>query len=90
MREASANVVNRLGLHARAAAKLVRAAAQFKSRITLTEPIRDLTADAKSILSVLTLSASMGKIIIVKAEGEDEERAVESISELFETGFGEL
>lgn len=90
MREASVSVVNRLGLHARAAAKLVRATAQFKSRVTLTEPNRDLTADAKSILSVLTLSASAGTTIIVKAEGEDEEKALESVSELFETGFGEL
>lgn len=90
MREASVSVVNRLGLHARAAAKLVRAAAQFESRITLTEPSRDLSADAKSILSVLTLSASTGTTIIVKAEGEDERQAIESVSDLFATGFGEL
>ena len=90
MREASVNVVNRLGLHARAAAKLVRTAAKFKSRIILVEPQRDLTADAKSILSILSLSASMGTILSLKAEGEDEITAINEVILLFKDGFGEL
>ena len=90
MRKVSVSVVNRLGLHARAAAQLVRAAARFKSRITLTEPLRNVTADAKSILSVLTLSASIGTQLLINVEGEDEKRAAEAIVGLFETGFGEL
>jgi phosphocarrier protein len=90
MREASVNVVNRLGLHARAAAKLVRTAAKFKSRIILVEPKRDLTADAKSILSILSLSASIGTTLSLKAEGEDEINAINEVVLLFKNGFGEL
>lgn len=90
MREASVRVVNPLGLHARAAAKLVRVAGSFQSRITLTESKRELTADAKSILSVLTLSASIGTVVLIKAEGEDASEAVEAVSQLFADGFGEL
>ena len=90
MREASVSVINSLGLHARAAAKLVRAASGFTSRITVTESRRGVTADAKSILSVLTLAASIGTTVLIKAEGEDESDAVDAVSELFADGFGEL
>jgi phosphocarrier protein HPr len=90
MRKASVKVVNRLGLHARAAAKLVRTAAKFKSTITLAEPNRETKADAKSILGLLNLSASMGKTLLLKVEGEDEILAVQEIVRLFEDGFGEL
>ena len=90
MREASVRIINPLGLHARAAAKLVRVAASFQSRITLTESKCELTADAKSIFSVLTLSASIGTVVFIKAEGEDASEAVAAVSQLFANGFGEL
>ena len=90
MHEASVSVINPLGLHARAAAKLVRVASSFVSRITLTDSRRELTADAKSILSVLTLSASVGTVLSIKAEGEDESEAILAVSDVFSDGFGEL
>lgn len=90
MHEASVSVINPLGLHARAAAKLVRVASSFVSRITLTDSRRELTADAKSILSVLTLSASVGTVLSIKAEGVDESEAILAVSNVFSDGFGEL
>lgn len=83
-------IVNTLGLHARAAAKLVSLAATFKCRITLRREDLDIEANAKSILSVLHLAASLGTNISVTADGEDETEAVEAIEDLFKRGFGEL
>ena len=83
-------IVNALGLHARAAARLVRLAAGFKCRITLIREDTGLTANAKSILSVLHLAASFGTGLSVIAEGEDESDAIAAIKALFESGFGEL
>jgi phosphotransferase system HPr (HPr) family protein len=82
-------VVNRLGLHARAAARLVRTASAFRSSIRLERADRSASADAKSILSVLMLAASRGTELRVEAEGEDEEAALEAVCGLIEKGFGE-
>ena len=60
MLEAQVKIINQLGLHARAAAQLVRLAGKFKSRIMLERIDNAVTADAKSILSVLTLAAAKG------------------------------
>jgi phosphocarrier protein HPr len=80
---------NRLGLHARAAAQLVRAANGFKSNLKLERMDGSATADAKSILSVLMLAASFGTALRVTAEGEDQEQALQTIKELIDSGFGE-
>lgn len=90
MLESTVKVVNQLGLHARAAAQLVRLAAKFKSRIRLERTDNAVIADAKSILSVLTLAASKGTVIKLIVEGDDEEKALHEIEEIFSTGFGEL
>lgn len=90
MLESKIKVINQLGLHARAAAQLVRLAAQFKSQITLTRPDNSVFADAKSILSVLTLAASKGTVLEIKVEGSDEDAALENIEKLFSDGFGEM
>lgn len=90
MLESKIKVINQLGLHARAAAQLVRLAAQFKSQITLTRPDNSVFADAKSILSVLTLAASKGTVLEIKVEGSDETAALENIEKLFSDGFGEM
>ncbi len=83
-------VSNRLGLHARAAAKLVRAASAFRSRVTLERTDGGATsADAKSILSVLTLAAARGTELHITAEGADEEAALSAVVRLFEDKFGE-
>lgn len=90
MLESKVKIVNYLGLHARAAAQLVRLASQFKSRIKLKRLDNLIIADAKSILSVLTLAASKGKELEIMVEGEDELEALNAIREIFENGFGEL
>ncbi len=83
-------VINQLGLHARAAAQLVRLAGSFQSNIELERADNAVVADAKSILSVLTLAAAKGTEIELKVEGVDEEGALQSIEEIFRNGFGEL
>lgn len=83
-------VVNRLGLHARAAAIVVKRAAEFDSAITLIRENKSVYADAKSILSVLSLAASNGTELTIEAEGPDEDAAFAAITKLFEEGFGEL
>jgi len=90
MLEASFTVLNPLGLHARAAAQLVRLASGFKSKILLSRPDTNAFADAKSILSILTLAASMGTVLFLKVEGEDESDALEAVDRLFGEGFGEI
>jgi len=80
----------RLGLHARAAAKLVRVASAFQSQVQLRRLDGDVTADAKSILSVLMLAAGRGTELQAIADGVDEEAAMDAIAELFADGFGEV
>ncbi len=82
-------ITNRLGLHARAAALLVRTANTFQSIIRLERVDGTAAADAKSILSVLMLAASRGTELLMTAEGVDEEQAIIALSELFSSGFGE-
>ena len=90
MLEGKLKVINPLGLHARAAAQLVRLAGTFQSRIKLSRTDNQVIADAKSILSVLTLAASKGTELDLQVEGEDEEPAFQSINQIFADGFGEL
>lgn len=80
----------RLGLHARAAAKLVRVAGGFHSQVLLRRPDGSASADAKSILSVLMLAASCGTELQASAEGVDEEAAMNAVAQLFAEGFGEM
>ena len=80
-------IVNRLGLHARAAARFVHTANRFRSRITVARDGRSM--DGKSILGILLLAASQGTRLLVSAEGEDEAPAVEALAALVDGGFGE-
>ena len=80
-------VRNRLGLHARAAARFVHAANAFRSRVTLARDGR--TMDGKSILGILLLAASQGTPLVLGAEGDDEGAAVDALAALVESGFGE-
>ena len=82
-------IINRLGLHARAAALLVRTAGAFQSALRLERADGTASADAKSILSVLMLAASRGTELLVRAEGADEAEAMAAVCELFAGGFGE-
>lgn len=83
-------IVNALGLHARAAAQLVRLAGKFQCRIMLVRNDTGLSANAKSILSVLHLAASFGTSLDIMADGVDEIEAAAAIEKLFENGFGEI
>ena len=78
---------NRLGLHARAAARFVHTASRFRSRVTAGRDGR--VTDGKSILGILLLAASQGTTIEVTTEGEDEEAAMDALATLVEGGFGE-
>ena len=89
MVERSVKVVNRLGLHARAAARLVSTASAFRSAVRLERADRSAVAEAKSILSVLMLAASRGTELRAVAEGPDEREALDAVCELIENGFGE-
>jgi phosphocarrier protein HPr len=80
-------IVNKLGLHARAAAKLVSLASIFKADIDLTRDGR--TVNGKSIMGVMMLAASKGTLLKVKATGSDENEAMRQIEELFANKFGE-
>lgn len=79
-----------LGLHARAAAKLVRLVTGFESQVNLRRCDGSLVADAKSIFDVLMLAASRGTALQVSVDGVDEAQAIVAIEQLFADGFGEL
>ena len=80
-------VLNKLGLHARAAAKVVFIANKFVSDITLVKDNKQ--ADARSIMKILMLSASKDSIINITIEGNDEIQAMNSIEKLFQNKFDE-
>ena len=87
MIEEPVTIINRLGLHARAAAKLIYCAAGFSSQITLRK--NDQTVDAKSIMSVMMLAAGQGTTLHLTIEGHDEMAAREAILALINNRFGE-
>lgn len=80
-------IQNKLGLHTRAAAKLVDTAKKYASRIEII--FRDRVVDCKSIMGVITLGAQKDNVIDVMVTGEDEEQAVEAINKLVNNKFGE-
>ena len=80
-------VHNKLGLHARAAAKIVQISNQFQSRICIIKNGRE--ADAKSMLDILTLSCPRGTRLEIWAEGEDADEALAALAFLFDNKFGE-
>ncbi|HEX2463559.1 MAG TPA: HPr family phosphocarrier protein [Thermoanaerobaculia bacterium] len=87
MIEVAAPIVNRLGLHARAAAKLVHLASSFESDVHLVSDGE--VVDAKSILGVLLLAAAQGMTITVRCSGRDEQEALAAITALIAGRFGE-
>jgi phosphocarrier protein len=85
--EREVEIVNRLGLHARAAAKLVHTAGGFQSRVTLHKDGEEV--DAKSILGLLLLAAGQGSRLTLRCEGEDEEEAMRAVTGLIANRFDE-
>ena len=80
-------VTNKLGLHARAAAKVVSVASRFNAKIRLGKNGRQV--DAKSIMGLLTLGATQGTVLDAEIEGEDSERALKELKALFARKFDE-
>ena len=87
MRSVTAEIVNKLGLHARASAKLTQMASTFKSEIWLSRSGRRV--NAKSIMGVMMLAAGQGTTVEIEAEGEDAEAAVDTLLKLIRDRFGE-
>jgi phosphocarrier protein len=80
-------IINRLGLHARAAAKLAKTAAQFGAKITVQ--FGSNKADAKSVMSLMLLAATKGSTLTFAVEGRDEDAAISAIEDLINDRFGE-
>jgi phosphocarrier protein HPr len=87
MPERTVTVTHTVGLHARPASVFVQTASKFASDISVS--CEDRTANAKSILTVLTLGAHQGAEITIKAEGEDAQEALDTLVKLVEDNFGE-
>ena len=80
-------IVNKLGLHARAATRLVNCASGFSAEVRLVRGTRSV--NAKSIMGVLTLAAATGTELVIEADGPDEDAAIEAIATLIDDRFGE-
>lgn len=80
-------IINKLGLHARAATKLAKTAGQFASQIQVSNG--QTTVDGKSVMSLMLLAAAKGTVITVSSDGDDEEAAMEAIQALIDNRFDE-
>ena len=87
MQQRKLTIVNRLGLHARAAAKLVTLCTRYVSEVVIVANGR--RANARHFIAILLLSASMGVQVSIEANGPDEVEAVAAVTRLISTGFGE-
>ena len=87
MPEREAKIVNKLGIHARPAAEIVKTAGKFKSNITIVRD--DLEVNAKSIMGVMMLAAECGATITLRAAGEDAEAALDALCAVIANKFGE-
>jgi phosphocarrier protein len=87
MPERRIHIQNKLGLHARASAKLVATAGQFSSDVMLAK--ESIEVNAKSIMGIMMLAACRGTELLLKAEGSDAEEALEAIEKLVNDRFGE-
>lgn len=88
MIERDIEIKNKLGLHARAAAKFVHTAARFRSDIKVRKG--DEEVDGKSILGILLLAAGRGSTVRVRADGEDERDALDAVEKLIDAKFDEV
>ena len=85
--EQSVRILNKNGLHARPAAEMVKAAAKFKSDITISR--EDIEVNGKSIMGVMMLAAECGSTILLRATGPDAQEAVSALATLVASRFGE-
>lgn len=87
MIEVQVEVVNAHGVHARPATKLAQIAAKYSASVFVVN--NGMEADAKSVISIMMLAAVKGTVLTIRAEGDDEQDAVNGVVALFESGFGE-
>ena len=87
MLQREVEITNKLGLHARASARLTQVAGQFQAEIWLSRSGRRV--NAKSIMGVMMLAAECGSSITIRADGPDAAEAVEALAQLVASGFGE-
>jgi phosphocarrier protein HPr len=87
MPEREVKILNKLGIHARPAAEIVKAAGKFKSNITIIRD--DLEVNAKSIMGVMMLAAEFGAVVTLRAIGEDADAALDALAAVIAAKFGE-
>jgi phosphocarrier protein len=87
MRKKELLIENKLGLHARAAAQIVKSASAYASKIILSKD--DLDVDGKSIMGIMMLAAAKGSTVMVQVHGDDEDQALAGLEQLFRDKFGE-
>ena len=87
MERLEAVIVNKLGVHARASAKITQLATRFQSEVWMAKGARRI--NAKSIMGVMMLAAAKGTTLVIEATGPDEKEAVAALAGLIATGFGE-
>jgi phosphocarrier protein HPr len=87
MPEREVKIINKLGIHARPAAEIVKAAGKFKSSITIVRD--DLEVNAKSIMGVMMLAAEFGSTIVLRASGDDADAALDALATVIANKFGE-
>jgi phosphocarrier protein HPr len=87
MPEREVKIVNKLGIHARPAAEIVKTAGKFRSSVTIVRD--DLEVNAKSIMGVMMLAAEFGAVIVIRAVGDDAEQALDALQAVIANKFGE-
>jgi phosphocarrier protein HPr len=87
MPEREVRIINKLGIHARPAAEIVKTAGKFKSSVTIIRD--DLEVNAKSIMGVMMLAAEFGAKIVIRAVGDDAEQALDALQAVIDNKFGE-
>uniref|UniRef100_E6QUG8 Phosphocarrier protein HPr (Histidine-containing protein) (Protein H) n=1 Tax=mine drainage metagenome TaxID=410659 RepID=E6QUG8_9ZZZZ len=87
MRQQDVEIINKLGMHARASAKFTQLATQFTSEVWLSRGIRRV--NAKSIMGVMMLAAAKGSVVKIEVDGEDEQVAISALADLVTDKFGE-
>jgi phosphocarrier protein len=87
MPEREAKIINKLGIHARPAAEIVKTAGKYKSNIIIMRD--DLEVNAKSIMGVMMLAAECGAVVVLRAIGDDAEAALDALAAVIANKFGE-
>ena len=87
MQQRDVEIVNKLGLHARPSARLTQLASSFKSQVFMSRNGRRI--NAKSIMGVMMLAAAKGSTVTLETEGDDEAEAIDALTSLISSGFGE-